>query len=106
MTVTACLASLSYTHAQEGGGDEWVRVATRHSLTIYNRSRTGSKVKELKAIGVIKAAPAAVRKAINDIEGYPRFMPYTGEARVISRDTNSNSMVVYERLVMPLALTC
>ena len=27
-------------------------------------------------------------------------MPYTGEARVLSRETNS--MVVYERLVMPL----
>jgi ribosome-associated toxin RatA of RatAB toxin-antitoxin module len=87
-------------HAQDTGGEEWVKAATRRSVTIYNRSRSGSKVKELKAIGVIKAAPAAVFKVINDIEGYRRFMPYTGEARVISRDTNS--MVVYQRLAMPM----
>src|SRR4051812_46048187 len=45
----------------------WAKVKSRGALTVYNRSRSGSKVKELKAIGVIKAPPSAVRKAINDI---------------------------------------
>jgi hypothetical protein len=94
------LVFLRVSFAEEDKGDGWVKVRSRGSLTIFNRSRDGSKVKELKAIGVIKAPPSAVHNAINDIEGYERFMPYTGEARVLSRGTNS--AVVYERLVMPL----
>jgi hypothetical protein len=89
-----------FSFAEDAKGEKWVEVKSEGALTIYNRSRAGSKVKELKAIGVIKAPPPAVHKAINDIEGYERFMPYIGEARVLSR--NTNSMVVYERLAMPM----
>jgi hypothetical protein len=48
-------------------------------------------------------AQGDARRCLQDDQrhrGYKRFMPYTGEARVLSRETNS--MVVYERLVMPL----
>ena len=95
--MVSALVQVSLAEDQDQG---WVKVRSKGTLTIYNRSRDGSKVKELKAIGIVKAPPSAVRKAINDIEGYARFMPYTGEARVLSRGTNS--VVVYERLEMPL----
>jgi hypothetical protein len=46
------------------------------------RLRKGADLKEFKAVGTIAAPPLAVRQVLDDVEEYPRFMPYVVEAKV------------------------
>jgi hypothetical protein len=69
-------------------------------LTLYERPRSGSSLREYKAIGIIAAEPAVVKRVIDDVEEYPKFMPYVAEIRVLSSERNSR--VTYQRLSPPI----
>ncbi|MEO7319528.1 MAG: START domain-containing protein [Chthoniobacteraceae bacterium] len=84
------------TPADEG----WKAASTTADLTIFNRSRKGSSLKEFKAIGVIEAEPIVVRRVLEDTPEFPRFMPYVTEARVISRQ--GDTRISYQRISVPL----
>ena len=58
--------------------------------------RTGSLLKEFKAVGKIDAPTRAVHNVIDDLEGYPNFMPYTAECRVLKRE--GDSVLTYQRV--------
>src|SRR4030095_1365236 len=53
---------------------------------IYSRPHSDSSLKEFKAIGSIEAPSNAVHAVIDDFENYPKFMPYTGECRLIKHE--------------------
>jgi hypothetical protein len=65
-------------------------------LKIYSRPRSGSALKEFKAIGMIDAPARIVHNVLNDVEGYPHFMPYVTECRILKRD--GNSIYAYQRI--------
>ncbi len=78
----------------------WSAASSSGGLTIFNRPRKDSGLKEFKAVGVIEAEPAVVRRVLEDTPEFPRFMPYVTEARVISRQGDSH--IGYQRISVPL----
>jgi hypothetical protein len=80
--------------------DEGWNVASKSpELTVYERARKGSALREIKAVGVMEAPPEVIKRVIDDVDEYPRFMPYVTEARVISRD--GIHLVSYQRISPP-----
>ena len=77
--------------------DDWKLANNSKELTIYSRVRSGSKLKEFKAVGGIDAPSQAVRAVIDDIEAYPSFVPYVTECRLIKREGDS-TLITYQRL--------
>lgn len=90
-------ATCSY--AADPPAEDWKLISQSSSLTIYGRTRSGSPIKEFKAVGHIDATPRAVLAVIDDTDAYPRFMPYISECRVISRD--ADSLISYQRVAPP-----
>lgn len=84
--------SIAPTNPNEG----WKLTKQTGGVTIHSRVRPGSPVKEFKAIGEIDAPTRAVHNVIEDIESYPKFMPYTAECRLLKRD--GDSTITYQRL--------
>jgi len=83
------------------GADEgWALVSKSEKLTIYSRPRKDTGIMEVKAVGVIEAAPAVAKRVLDDTDEYPRFMPYVTESRVISR--KGDTLIGYQRLSVPL----
>lgn len=77
--------------------DEVWKVANNNSgITLYSRIRTGSSLKEYKAIGGIDAPTTAVHQVLNDVDSYPVFMPFVTECRVVKRE--GNATFTYQRL--------
>lgn len=80
----------------------WKLDAENDGVKIYARAHAGSEVREMKAMGLIDAPPAAVWKNIRDYDGYPKNMPYTVEAKVLSRSEGDKDILFYSRLETPL----
>jgi Polyketide cyclase / dehydrase and lipid transport len=89
-----CLAT-QLARSSETKGD-WKLVTERHGVTIYTRPHPGSGLKEFKAIGEITAPTRAIAEVIEDVNGYPNFMPYVSECRYLKRD--NNSLLSYQRI--------
>jgi len=79
---------------------DWTLVSGSKDLTVYERPRAGSSLREVKGVGIIQASPAVVRRVLEDVESYPHFMPYVVESKVISREPGTR--VSYQRLSPPL----
>jgi ribosome-associated toxin RatA of RatAB toxin-antitoxin module len=79
---------------------EWKLVSTSDNVALYRRSRPGPGHYESKAIGEIAASTAVVRAVVDDVDSYPRFMPYTVECRVLKRE--GDSVLTYQRISAPL----
>lgn len=78
----------------------WELKTTSGSIKIYNRSKEGSDLKELKAEGIIEAPPHACFNVVNDEGRYKEFMPYTADSKVIRKNADG-SKIVYQRLDTP-----
>jgi hypothetical protein len=76
---------------------EWKLATNSNEVMIYSRVRSGSKVKEFKAVGEIDAPSPAVHAVIDDFEAYPSFMPYAVECRLVKRESES-ILITYQRL--------
>jgi hypothetical protein len=83
-------------------GDGWKVAARSDGLTIYSRERKDSAVKELKAVGLIDAAPGAVWKAIRDYPNYKKTMPYTEVSEVLAREGGDKITWFYSVINAPL----
>lgn len=80
--------------------DGWSVASKSSELTVHERARAGSAIREIKAVGVMGAPPEVIKRVIDDVDEYPRFMPYVIEARVISRE--GANVVSYQRISPPL----
>jgi hypothetical protein len=85
-----------------GSENDWREVSRTANLAVSVRDRSGNPVKELRAVGVIEAPTWVVKNVLDDIDSYPRFMPYTAEARLLNRDTAKHTTLVYMKLNPPL----
>lgn len=82
------------------GEDDWSVASRSPEVTVYERTRKGSALREFKAVGVMAVPPEVIKRVIDDVDQYPQFMPYVTEARVLSRD--GANLVSYQRLSPPL----
>ena len=85
------------TSATNDVGNDWKMATNSQEVTVYSRTRSGSKLKEFKAVGEIDASSRAVHAVIDDLDGYPSFIPYVTECRLIRREGDS-SLITYQRL--------
>ena len=76
--------------------DGWKFVKETGGISFSSRARAGSSLKEFKAVGEIDASSRAVHNVLDDLESYPKFMPYTAECRLIKRE--GDSIYSYQRL--------
>lgn len=67
------------------------------AVTVETRAVAGRDVKEVRAKGVVDAPPHVVRAVIADVEGYPAFMPYVKESRLLGREP-AGDVLNYQRL--------
>src|SRR6266404_7094585 len=74
----------------------WKLATESKGVAIHTRPHPGSPLKEFKAVGEIDASSGTVHSVIDDLENYPKFMPYTAECRLIKRE--SDSIITYQRL--------
>lgn len=84
------------------GEDDWREVSRTANLAVLVRDRSGNPIKELRAVGVIDAPTWVVKNVLDDVDSYPRFMPYTAEARLLNRDNARRTATVYMKLNPPL----
>lgn len=82
--------------------DDWREVIRTTSLAVSVRDRGNNPIKELRAVGVIDAPTWVVKKVLDDVDSYPRFMPYTAEARLLNKDAARGTALVYMKLNPPL----
>lgn len=80
--------------------DGWEVASKKGDLVIYKRDRKGSELKEVKAVGIIKAPHWVVKNVIDDKGRYKEFMPYTKVSDVIKADRHT--IVTYQRLDTPI----
>ncbi len=80
----------------------WELAAEPEGVKVYRRQVEGSEVREMRAIGLIKATPKEVFDVIQDLENYPKQMPYTAEAKVLSKSTDGKEVNFYSRLNTPM----
>jgi hypothetical protein len=92
-TSSAAISSAAETTAHE---QPWRLDSETRGVKIYSRLRPGSTLKEFKATDIIDAPTRVVHNVLNDVEGYPHFMPYVAECRILKRD--GNSIYAYQRI--------
>jgi hypothetical protein len=80
--------------------DGWTVVTRNGEVTIYSRPRKGSSLLELKGVSVIDAEPMVVKRVIDDVLEYPKFMPYVAETKILSN--SADQRVSYQRLAPPI----
>ena len=78
----------------------WEKIGTNDRVTTYNRTRAGSSVKEVKAVGTIDAPPWVCKNVVDDVAHYKDFMPYTADSRLLARE--NNTVLSYQRVDAPL----
>lgn len=81
---------------------KWEVAAETDGVKVYRRDKPGSDVKEMKANGTIDAPPKTVWDIIRNLEAYPKTMPYTEEAKVISRSEGDKEISFYSRIKAPM----
>ncbi|MBM4343553.1 MAG: hypothetical protein FJ100_09265 [Deltaproteobacteria bacterium] len=62
----------------------WDEVTDDDGVKVYRRAKSGSDVKEFKAVGVIAAHVDTVMAVIADVEKYPRTLPPTQAVKALS----------------------
>ncbi len=80
----------------------WELAAEPEGVKVYRRQVEGSEVREMRAIGLINASPKEVFDVIQDVENYPRQMPYTAEVKVLTRSEDGKDILFYSRLNTPM----
>jgi hypothetical protein len=98
--MTGCSCAHLIATEPEATPGEWKLVSTSDNVALYRRSRPGPGHYESKAIGEIAASTAVVHAVLDDVDSYPRFMPYTVECRLLKRE--GDSVLTYQRISAPL----
>lgn len=79
---------------------EWKFVTKSGEVSVYEKAHPGSGLREFKGVGTIDVPPIVAKRVLDDVEAYPKFMPYVVEARVLS--STANSHVSYQRISPPM----
>jgi len=80
----------------------WKEAAKEDGITVYSRARPDTTVAEMKAIGIMDAAPIEIWKSLRDYDAYPKTMPYTDEAKVVSTEGGGKVIILYSVVNAPV----
>ncbi|MFH1807231.1 MAG: START domain-containing protein [Pseudomonadota bacterium] len=95
------LASILLVTSARGAEEGWIKQSDEGGVTIYNREKTGSAIKEVKAIGVINAPPHACFNVVLDMAHFKDFMPYTKRSDIVGQE-GERVLYSYQHLALPL----
>jgi ribosome-associated toxin RatA of RatAB toxin-antitoxin module len=95
--IALSLASLSSPSLAEEAA--WVEVARTERVVVKTRPHAGSSVKEVEAAGIIAVPAWILKNVVDDIDSYPKLIPFTTDARVV--DNEGKGRVTFQRLEMP-----
>jgi ribosome-associated toxin RatA of RatAB toxin-antitoxin module len=97
LVLVACLLASRVGAAEQSEPTQQWRLASQSGgLKLYSRVRIGSALKEFKAVGIIDASTRVVHNVLNDVAGYPKFMPFVAECRLLKRE--DDSIYAYQRI--------
>lgn len=99
MTIANALIVLALLGADEA---KWKLAAEDNGIKIYSRMKDGENVAEMRAMGVMDAAPAEVWKAVRDYDGYVKNMPFTEYGKVLSRSEGDKVIFFHSIVNTPL----
>lgn len=83
------------------GEEPWTKASDDNGVAIFTRDKTGTSIKEVKAIGLIDAPPAHCMNVVSDLGNFKEFMPYTNESTIVGRD-GDKTVYSYQHLKLPL----
>lgn len=86
--------------ADEAGG--WKETGKSGDITLYEKERAGTSIKEVRAVGTFYSPNWMVRNVLDDAEHYPEFMPYVIESRVLARDPSKHTLTTYAEINPPV----
>jgi hypothetical protein len=98
--LTALPALLLLAALPAAAGESWEVMKKEDRVTVYNRNKAGSDLKEIRAVGTIFAPPWVVKNVLDDVSNYKNFMPYTEESLLLKR--GDDFMISYQRLNAPI----
>lgn len=96
--LTAALLATTASPALAAEG--WKVMKKEDRVTVYNRTKAGSDLKEVRAVGTIHAPSWVVKNVLDDTANYKHFMPYTEESLILKR--GDGYMICYQRLNAPI----
>lgn len=79
----------------------WIKSGQESGITIFTRDRAGSDIREVKAVGIIDAAPHACMNVVEDLANFKHFMPHTKESSIVGREPDG-AILAYQFLTLPL----
>ena len=89
--------------ARAGDANEgWKETGKQGNITLYEKERTGTGVKEVRAVGVFDSPNWMVRNVLDDVEHYPQFMPYVIQSKIIERDPVKHTILTYAQINPPV----
>jgi hypothetical protein len=74
----------------------WRLESESGGVALYSSVHPGSSLKRFKAVGLIEAPTRVVHNVLDDVEGYPKFMPFTAECRILKRE--ADEFFAYQRI--------
>ncbi|MEY2536961.1 MAG: hypothetical protein QOG67_701 [Verrucomicrobiota bacterium] len=74
----------------------WRLESESGGVALYSSVHPGSSLKKFKAVGLIEAPTRVVHNVLDDVEGYPKFMPFTAECRILKRE--ADEFFAYQRI--------
>jgi hypothetical protein len=66
-------------------GSSWESVFEANGVQVYARPVAGSKIHEVRGVGLVDKPPEQVLSVLRDVEAYPEIMPPTEVARLLRR---------------------
>ncbi len=101
-----CLASLGLlvplTVPAEDNSGGWTETSKQGNITLYERERAGTSIKEVRAVGKFYSPNWMVRNVLDDADHYKEFMPYVVESRLLARDAAKHTLLTYAKIDPPL----
>jgi len=72
--------------APVAGAQEWKSAYEKDGVQVSTRPVEGSKISEVRGIGVIESSAEQIFAVLGDVEAFPETMPPTESARVLRRE--------------------
>ena len=80
----------------------WKETSKQGSLTLYEKERVGTAVKEVRAVGTFDSPPWMVRNVLDDVEHYSQFMPYVIQSHILAHDPAKHTILAYAQINPPV----
>lgn len=80
---------------------DWEKRSDEDGIQVFAREVPGSRVREMKAVGLVDAPPVACYRVVSDLDNYVHTMPYTKESRVVGKD-GDHAVYFYSLISTPV----